>query len=43
MVAIVVTRAVLNNGTDVSEKQPLNMLVIAFTEAVLNRGTVVSE
>jgi hypothetical protein len=40
---ILVTDAVLNNGTVVREVQPLNILLILVTDAVLNNGTVVRE
>ena len=40
---MLVTDAVLNSGTAVSEVQLLNILVIVVTAAVLNRGTEVSE
>jgi hypothetical protein len=40
---MLVTDAVSNRGTDVSDKQPLNILLMFVTKAVLNRGTDVSE
>ena len=38
-----VTAVVSNAGTDASELQPLNMLLMVTTDEVLNRGTDVSE
>ena len=40
---MLVTAAVLNNGTVVSEEQFWNMIDMFVTAAVLNNGTVVSE
>ena len=40
---MLVTAAVLNNGTVVSEKQPGNILLMFVTAAVSNNGTVARE
>ena len=40
---MLVTDAVLNNGTVCNEEQPLNILVMFVTEAVLNNGTDCNE
>ena len=39
MLAIVVTEAVLNKGTDFKEIHPLNMLAIVVTDCVASKGT----
>ena len=43
MLAKFVPFAVLNNGTDCNEEQPLNMLVKFVPFAVLNNGTDCNE
>jgi hypothetical protein len=43
MLAMLVTDAVLKSGTDVKEKQFVNMLAMVVTDAVLKSGTDVKE
>jgi hypothetical protein len=40
---MLVTAAVLNNGTAASEEQLLNILLMLIAAAVLNSGTAASE
>ena len=43
MLDILVTAAVLSNGTAVKEKQKLNILFILVTAAVFNNGMLVRD